>query len=186
VLPAIVQTIGQALKLPYAAIALKQGDEYTIATATGAPIGEPLALPLVYQQETIGRLLLATRAPGESFNPADQRLLDVLARQAGVVAHAVHLTADLQRSRERLVTAREEERRRLRRDLHDGLGLASMRERATELGRTCVVEALPDGGTRVHARLPVVSVAPPPSSGLESGSTAERELMPEQPVAGPS
>jgi len=32
------------------------------------------------------------------------------------------LTADLQRSRERLVTAREEERRRLRRDLHDGLG----------------------------------------------------------------
>ena len=36
--------------------------------------------------------------------------------------HAVRLTADLQRSRERLVTAREEERRRLRRDLHDGLG----------------------------------------------------------------
>jgi signal transduction histidine kinase len=39
-----------------------------------------------------------------------------------VAVHAVRLTADLQRSRERLVTAREEERRRLRRDLHDGLG----------------------------------------------------------------
>ena len=39
-----------------------------------------------------------------------------------MAAHAVRLTADLQRSRERLVTAREEERRRLRRDLHDGLG----------------------------------------------------------------
>jgi signal transduction histidine kinase len=77
---------------------------------------------LVYQGETVGQLILATRAPGEMFSPADQRLLDDLARQAGVAVHAVRLTSDLQRARERLVTAREEERRRLRRDLHDGLG----------------------------------------------------------------
>jgi signal transduction histidine kinase len=49
-------------------------------------------------------------------------LLEDLARQAEVAVHAVSLTADLQSSRERLVTTREEERRRLRRDLHDGLG----------------------------------------------------------------
>jgi signal transduction histidine kinase len=92
----------------------------------------------VYQHETVGQLLLAPRAPGETFSPADRRLLDDLAREAGVAVYAVRLTtdlqrsaADLQRSRERLVTTREEERRRLRRDLHDGLGptLASLAQR---------------------------------------------------------
>jgi signal transduction histidine kinase len=78
----------------------------------------------VYQSETIGQLELAQRAPGEAFTAADRRLLQAIAQQAGVAVHAVRLTADLQRSRERLVTTREEERRRLRRDLHDGLGPA--------------------------------------------------------------
>lgn len=122
VLPAIVQTVREALKLPYAAIALKEGEEPVIAAEHGPPVQEPLRLPLVYQGETVGELLLAPRAPGEEFSSADRRLLDGLARQTGVAVHAVRLTNDLQRSRERLVNAREEERRRLRRDLHDGLG----------------------------------------------------------------
>ncbi|MBC8076400.1 MAG: sensor histidine kinase, partial [Chloroflexales bacterium] len=45
-----------------------------------------------------------------------------LARQAGVALSAARLTVDLQHARERLVNTREEERRRMRRDLHDGLG----------------------------------------------------------------
>src|SRR5438105_8062177 len=69
-------------------------------------------------------LLLAPRSRGESFSPADRQLLEDLGRQVGIAAHAVRLTADLRRARTRLVTAREEERRRLRRDLHDGLGPA--------------------------------------------------------------
>jgi signal transduction histidine kinase len=121
-LSTIVETVAQALKLPYAGIFLDQDGEFVMAAEYGEPVDEPITLPLAYQTEPVGRLVLAPRSPGEAFSPADERLLEDIARQAGVAAHAVRLNADLQRSRERLVTAREEERRRLRRDLHDGLG----------------------------------------------------------------
>jgi signal transduction histidine kinase len=139
VLATITETVAQALKLPYTAITLKQDDEFTVAASYGSLREELFRLPLIYQTELVGELVLASRAPGETFSPADHALLADLARQAGVAAHAVRLTTDLQRltgelqqSRTQLVTAREEERRRLRRDLHDGLGsvLASLNWRA--------------------------------------------------------
>jgi signal transduction histidine kinase len=124
VLDTIVVTVAESLRLPYAAIELRNGERPTIAAAHGTLPGrsELHRLPLVYHGEPVGHLILAPRAPGESFSAADLRLLADLGRQAGPAAEAVRLTADLRRSRERLVTAREEERRRLQRDLHDGVG----------------------------------------------------------------
>jgi signal transduction histidine kinase len=129
VLPAVTRTLRETLKLPYAEIQLRREEGFETAAAAGDPGENALYLPLVYGGETVGRLVVGPRVGDEGFGTKERRLLEDLAHQIGAPARAalmtdeaLRLSADLQRSREQLVEAREEERRRLRRDLHDGLG----------------------------------------------------------------
>ncbi|MDC7120621.1 GAF domain-containing sensor histidine kinase [Cellulomonas fimi] len=122
VLAGIVESVAVTLRLPYVAITLQRGTEAVPGASSGQPASAAEGFPLTHQGEQVGVLLAAPRSAREELTSADRRLLTDLAQHAGVAAHAFLLADDLRRSRARVLAAREEERRRLRRDLHDGLG----------------------------------------------------------------
>lgn len=125
VLPEIAATIVTSLRVPYAAVQVA-GDDGNVATVAerGRWSGPPQRFPMVAHGQPVGELLVAPRRPGTAFVAAETRLLHDLAAQAALAAEACRSAVALQAARDRLVLAREEERRRLRRDLHDGVASA--------------------------------------------------------------
>lgn len=117
-LSGVAESIGRALRLPYLAV---EQDDGPLASFGPAP-DQPAQLPLIYDGATVGRLTIGLRPGERQLDEADRRVLELLAAPLAVAVHATVVSAELQASRERLVEAREEERRRLRRELHDGLG----------------------------------------------------------------
>jgi signal transduction histidine kinase len=82
--------------------------------------GASATAPVRYQGELLGALSV-TKASGESLTSADQKLLADVASQAGLVLRNVALIEELRASRQRLVAAQDEERRKIERNLHDGV-----------------------------------------------------------------
>ncbi len=113
-----------------------QSVEVVPAADDGSTTGE--RFPLVYQGREVGALVV--RPPADApLTARSRRTLVEVSRQLAVIVHAHSLSDELMLSRERLVATREEERLRLRRELHDGLGptLAAMALQ-TDRARTLV------------------------------------------------
>jgi signal transduction histidine kinase len=144
----VTETVTDLLRVPHAAVALRAGGGLEVVAESGMPGARQVGIPMVYRDEAVGELRVTPRGPDDGFSPADTEVLHGVARQTAVAAYALRVTADLQQARERLVSAREEERRRLRRDLHDGLGaqLAALTMQANGLRR--MIHADPDRAGR--------------------------------------
>ncbi|WP_448006818.1 sensor histidine kinase [Agromyces bauzanensis] len=117
------ETVAVTLRLPSATILDDAGEVVsTWADAAASTDAAAVRVPLRTAGRLEGTLVVAPRSPGERLSRADVEVLDELARPLAVALAALRLDREVQRSRERLAIAREDERRRLRRELHDGLG----------------------------------------------------------------
>jgi signal transduction histidine kinase len=161
----IVEVIAESLGVNRVAILARiDGVMRTLACHGGVPTEVALSAPLVGADGVVGRLLVGTRDVGEPLTRSDRRMVEELARHAGSAVHASLLAAEVRQARTALVLARDEERQRLRRDLHDGLGsylagigfaLAGVRRQVTEPQATMLARVADQaaGATREVRRI---------------------------------
>jgi two-component system, NarL family, sensor kinase len=118
VLDALASAAARMVRSPY--VSVEAADLFRVQRGEPQPVA--VSIPLNFQGNRLGWLRLAARSPGEPFDPRDHQLLRDTAAQAGAAVCAAVTELELRAARERLISSREEERRRLRRDLHDGVG----------------------------------------------------------------
>lgn len=121
-LPALAGAVAETFKVGHVRVDVLTPDGGLLSASHGPAPAEVQEIDIAYQDERVGRLVLPVQGFRSMLSHRDQGLLVDLVRQAAVAIRARLLATELQESRERLVIGREDDRRRIRRDLHDGLG----------------------------------------------------------------
>ena len=223
-LPRMARVLGEGTGAERAEVWLRAGETLRPAAAWPAEANRHSLLPVTgqafpeipdadravavrHQGELLGALTVTKRA-GESLTPVEEKLLDDLAHQAGLVLRNVGLTAellqrleDLRASRQRLVAAQDEERRRLERNLHDGaqqnlvalkvkLGLVEMlADKDPARARTLIAEVKSDADEALETLRDLARGIYPPllaekGLGAAVGSQARKATIPVTVEAG--
>jgi len=139
VLPQMARIVAEGTGADHVVVWLRLGDQLRPSASSGSvDVGPPpgqalpvdgqampslpdadMSVPVMHQGELLGAITI--RMPkGEPLRPAGRQLVADIASQAGLVLSNAGLIEDLRASRQRLVTAQDEARRRLERNIHDG------------------------------------------------------------------
>lgn len=113
-----LRAVREALGVPYAALRVDGAD----IASSGQRVTSTRSVPLRLGTRSVGALELGLRPGDASLSAGDEHVLGLVAPLLALTARSTALATELQEAREQSVTSIEEERRRLRRDLHDGLG----------------------------------------------------------------
>ena len=120
-LPGVLEQTRSALRLPWISLRGEPGGNEI--AAAGTPEESPtVEMPLTYQDEQVGTLVVGLRRGERDLHDADRRTLDLIATPLAVALHATALSDQVQQARTATVEAAAAERVRLQRELHDGVG----------------------------------------------------------------
>ncbi len=155
----VVTVIRRSLEAPYVAVEIGARDQAPVVVQHGTATRRMLTYLMVHRGEQVGRLLVGYDGDTPVGRP-ERALLAELADRAGAAVHRAGLAADLRHTteelrsaREHLVLTREEERRRMRRDLHDGLAPTLAAAELTSVAAADLIDRDPQAAEQMLERL---------------------------------